>query len=369
MIQSPCRNKAPVRALAVTVTALGLVLTSCSSTTTAGTTGANGPAGSTALPSTGGTVAGASGDGGSLGTKAPVAATTSKGCGTGAAVPAGPSEHTLTSDGVERKYQVIIPARYDGSKPMPIVLGLHALTVSYLIVPGMSGFGDFPNYDFIGVSPSGRLNGPTPYWLAAPSAENYDLDFFNQLLDQLEADYCVDATRVYSVGMSNGAQMSSLLACRLPDRVTAVAPIAGVEWFDTCNGRPIPVIAFHGAMDPIVTYEGGGLNGTTISNQNFWKGQPPAGMPEQHGVDSSMKAWAKHNKCDPEPVEERISPEVRRRTWQHCEADTILYIVDNGGHAWPGKPQPSFEKSFGHGTKDIDASKLLFDFFFTHPNP
>ena len=42
----------------------------------------------------------------------------------------------------------------------------------------------------------------------------------------------------------------------------------------------------------------------------------------------------------------------------------MLYVVDNGGHAWPGKPQPAFEASFGHGTTEIDATSLLFAFFF-----
>ena len=41
-------------------------------------------------------------------------------------------------------------------------------------------------------------------------------------------------------------------------------------------------------------------------------------------------------------------------------------IVDNGGHAWPGKPQPAFEQTFGHGTTDIDATNLMFSFFFDH---
>ena len=77
-----------------------------------------------------------------------------------------------------------------------------------------------------------------------------------------------------------------------------------------------------------------------------------------------MQLWAQHNGCDPDPVEERMSPEVRKRTWQNCAAATVLYVVDNGGHTWPGKPQPSFEATFGHGTTDIDATSLIFAFFF-----
>jgi len=232
-------------------------------------------------------------------------------------------------------------------------------------VPSMIGFSDMAKrYDFIGVAPSGLLNGPTPFWLAAPTPDSYDVRFISDLLDVLESKLCIDRRRVYATGMSNGAQMSSLLACMLPQRIAAVAPVAGVEFYDLCRGRPVPVIAFHGTADPIVTYNGGGLNSEAIADQQYWKGNIPSGLPAFHGVDTAMQTWARHNGCAPTPVEVRISSEVRRRTWRHCRADTVLYIVDGGGHSWPGKPVPAFESQFGHTTTDIDASTLIFRFLF-----
>ena len=156
--------------------------------------------------------------------------------------------------------------------------------------------------------------------------------------------------------------MSSLLACRMDDRMTAVAPVDGVEFNDeTCTGDPVPVMAFHGDADPVVTYEGGGLNATAIANQQYWKGDVPAGLPMHGGVDQAMAEWAAHNGCAPEPVEDRISPEVIRRTWQDCEAETVLYVVEGGGHTWPGRPLPG--NQFGPTTTDIDATSLIFDFW------
>ena len=288
----------------------------------------------------------------------------SRGCERRPASP-GVSDQTLVSDGVLRHYQLMIPAGYTGRTPLPLLFGLHPLSISYQVVAPMIGFADMESrYDFVGVAPSGRLNGPTPFWLAAPSADNYDIRFINHLLDQLEAHLCIDTRRVYSTGMSNGAQMSSLLACRLPNRITAVAPVAGVEFSNLCHGRPVPVIAFHGTADPIVTYDGGGLNATRIADLEYWHGNIPAGLPVHHGVDAAMQTWATHNGCDPTPVDVRVAPEVRRRTWQHCKADTVLYIIDGGGHAWPGKPVPAFEALFGHATTQIDASTLIFQFLF-----
>jgi polyhydroxybutyrate depolymerase len=278
--------------------------------------------------------------------------------------PSGTTDERIMSGGKSRSYQLDVPVSYDGRTPYALVFGLHSLTVSYQIVPGMSGFGDMtPQYRFIDVAPSGLVS-TAPYWNAAPVAANYDLTFITNLLDHLEATLCIDTTKVFSIGMSNGAQMSSLLACRLPNRIDGIAPIAGVEYNPPCDGRPVPVIAFHGLRDPIVPYQGGGLNSVTIAKQNFYGANLPPGTPTPTGVDESMRRWAQHNGCARKPIEHQISPEVRKRTWQHCTAPTELYIVVNGGHAWPGKPQPAFEASFGHGTTDIDATKLIFGFLF-----
>jgi polyhydroxybutyrate depolymerase len=248
-----------------------------------------------------------------------------------------------------------------------VIFALHALTVNYTVASALAGFGDMAKrYVYLGVAPSGLLNGPTPFWLAALVANNYDVRYIRDLLDWLEGNLCVDTSRVYSTGQSNGAQMSSALACELPDRITAVAPVDGVEFYNVCHGRPVPVIALHGTADPFVLYNGGGLNSETIADQNYWKGKRPANLPMHHGVDDAMQTWAIHNGCDPTPTERHIGREVRERTWQHCNADTVLYIVDGGGHTWPGHPVPAFEKSFGHTTMDVDATKLIFEFFFAH---
>ncbi len=293
----------------------------------------------------------------------------SAGCNQALAARPGTTDERISSEGVERSYQLIVPDGYDGKTPLPVVFGMHSLTVDYRIVPAMSGFGDMArSYEFIGVAPSGRLSsGNLPYWNAAPTDDNYDLVFLTELLDHLQERFCIDTGRVFSVGMSNGAQISSLLACRLGDRIAAIAPIAGVEYNEPCDGPPVPVIAFHGVEDPIVPYAGGGLNSVRIADVNHYKGNLPAGTATPTGVDQSMQRWAEHNGCDPEPVEERIAPDVRKRTWQSCDAPTELYIVDNGGHTWPGKPQPAFEAQFGRGTTQIDATALLSEFFFDGP--
>jgi polyhydroxybutyrate depolymerase len=281
------------------------------------------------------------------------------------AVAAGTKDLTIRSGGKVRKYRLIVPKSYDGRKPFGLVLGLHSLTVDYRVVPSITGLADLMDtYHYIGVAPSGLLDGPAPYWNAAPVKDNEDVTFIGDLLDHLEGTLCLDTAKVFSEGMSNGAQLSSLLACRMPERIAAISPIAGVEFNEPCDRAPVPMIAFHGAADPIVPYKGGGLNSVRIAQIDRYGGKRPPGVSDPPGVDESMRLWARHNGCRPKPVETRISDEVRLRTWQGCKAKTLLYIVDGGGHAWPGRPQKTFEAQFGHGTTDIDATKLMFAFFF-----
>jgi polyhydroxybutyrate depolymerase len=335
----------PPALLAAAVAGL-FALAACSSTTKAGT----GP--STRPPAS---------------TTAAAATPASAGCATTNAATPGVSNHTITSDGVQRVYQLDIPANYNGKKPLSVVFALHPLSVTYAYMPSVMRFATTTEkYDFIGVAPSGRLDGKTPYWYAAPTAENYDIDFISQLLDHLEATMCVDTSHVFSTGISNGAQMSSLLGCRLAGRITAIAPVEGEEYLTPCTGKPEPIMAFHGTADPILPYGGGGLNATHIANIDYWKGNAPPGLPQPLGIDASMSLWARHNGCDPNAVTVRIASDVQERTWKGCKAATILYIVDGGGHGWPGQPVPAFEKTFGPETTSIDATNLLLSFFYGH---
>jgi polyhydroxybutyrate depolymerase len=259
------------------------------------------------------------------------------------------------SGGSERMFRLTVPAGYDGKTPFPVVLALHSLTASHLRAFHEVGFDDpAARGEFIGVAPSGRLHNGEPFWFAAPTPDNYDVAFIADLLDRIEGELCIDRARVYATGFSNGAQMSSVLACRLPHRIAAVAPVAGVEFSDACAEGPVAVIAFHGTDDSLVEYDGDGFTATRIAAAYYWNGDVPDGLPEHRGVDAAMEAWARHNACDPEPAEEHVARDVRRRTWRHCRAETVLYVIEGGGH---GLPEAAPDGS------GIDASKLISDFF------
>ncbi len=71
--------------------------------------------------------------------------------------------------------------------------------------------------------------GSSPFWnmSGALPGKPDDVAFLSAVLDRVEALTCVDATRVYATGVSNGGGMTALLGCRLAGRLAAIAPVAG----------------------------------------------------------------------------------------------------------------------------------------------
>jgi poly(3-hydroxybutyrate) depolymerase len=79
-----------------------------------------------------------------------------------------------------------------------------------------------------------------------------DHRFIDQLITHLQGSYCVDTTRVFSVGFSFGAMFTNSLAQTFQDRLRGVAVYAVADYniyFPTNAGKPIAWMAVHGTQD------------------------------------------------------------------------------------------------------------------------
>jgi polyhydroxybutyrate depolymerase len=112
--------------------------------------------------------------------------------------------------------------------------------------------------------------------LDTPAAQNPDIAFFDALLAELEANACIDATRVFAVGFSNGAYFTNQLGCRRGTALRAIAPHAGGGPYGpgssydgegnlVCAGKPPAVKVFHAEDDDTVPISDG------ESSINHWK--------------------------------------------------------------------------------------------------
>ena len=186
-----------------------------------------------------------------------------------------------------------------------------------------------------------------------------DVDYVRQLIDAIAAEYCIDPKRVYATGMSNGGFMSHRLACELPDKIAAIAPVAGVLGtpFEQCNpGRPIPVLHFHGTADSLVPYGGG----TPIIPQLGTGLAFPS-------VADTLEHWRVKNGCSGVEQVFYQQGDTTCVEWPDCHLGTrtALCTIDGGGHTWPGGlPIPS-----GKTSTDINATRTMIGFFHSQPLP
>jgi polyhydroxybutyrate depolymerase len=223
---------------------------------------------------------------------AATATATGGGCPTGrdrASVPGAPLDTILR-----------VPAKARGHRA-PLVVALHfASGTGAEMEQATQLTPEARKRGFVVAYPSASAN---HFWSPA------DLPKLQQTIAAVERAACVDRTRVYALGMSNGGGMGGLVACRMAGSVAAVALFAPATGFaDTCSpSRPIPVLHVQGTSDPIVPYGDG---------RRF------------------IAAWAARDGCAPAPRSSRVTAKVTRLRWPGCRGGVSVQHLrlDRGRH-------------------------------------
>lgn len=93
----------------------------------------------------------------------------------------------------------------------------------------------------------------------SPARQRDEFTFVEQVLDDVVARFPVDPGRILASGFSQGGSMVWYLACRMPQRFAAFAPIAGAFWEplpENCEAPRPPMIHVHGTSDMTVPLAG-----------------------------------------------------------------------------------------------------------------
>jgi polyhydroxybutyrate depolymerase len=178
------------------------------------------------------------------------------------------------------------------------------------------------------------------------SANNFwsidgDLDKLAKTLDAIERAACIDPSRVYVSGISNGGFMASVLMCRMANRIAAAALFApGIGGTGTCApSRPVSLLEVHGTSDPIVPY--GGPNGE---------------------VPRFVAGWARRNGCASRSTATRRSAVVTIFRWPGCRGGAqVEHLRLTGGKHIELLPQLR-----GAG---VDPAATAWAFLRTHRLP
>lgn len=260
---------------------------------------------------------------------------------------------TLSNAGIDRTYLLHIPPGYTGEQRTPLVLAMAGYlqpAASLAAVSELEAAADEAGYVVVFAEGAGE----PIVWNAYDIPERQDdVAYINALLDELGRTLCVDESRIYATGYSNGGGMALRYACESEDRIAAIAVVAAT--FIACQAN-MPMVAFHGMDDAIVPFEGG------PTSVNAALAFPP--------VRRGASEWAAAAGCDALPVISRPSAEVELSTFRRClggDGEVLLYSIIGGGHTWPGSGNPLPEAIVGRTTTQIDASEVILDFFDAHP--
>jgi polyhydroxybutyrate depolymerase len=275
----------------------------------------------------------------------------------------------LRFDNRRRFYELHIPPQYRRGKKLPVLMVLHGGGGN----PSIARFGSRMNevsdkHGFIVLYPAGTGSDEIDrhlFWNSGPKRKDEELRDVNDVafiafvLDDLEKYFDVDKKRIYSTGLSNGAQMSFRLAAELSNRIAAAAPVSGdrtIGMFFSAPPRPVPVIYFHGTKDTYLGFEGG----DTPSGSAFVNVVRPS-------VTETMVGWVKQAGGNPTHFEnKRIGKALRYhyppKDKKGVEVD--YWVIEEGGHTWPGGRATKVETILGVGAinTDISASEVMWEF-------
>jgi len=285
------------------------------STPTAGVSGAAGGVAGSGPAGAGGGAAGTGGSGGSVATGKPSGM--SAGCGKPVTEPAGQwttHDTMVTVDAKfaaqsKRRYFTNPPKTYDASKPWPLTFwgngcgtGSTAEGEPLMGGPASSGSVQVQVLAFKGC------------FSAGPDGDNADspeLPYFDQVLAEVEAEYCIDKSKVFVSGYSSGAWFTGLMACNRAQVLAGVGLAAGGLQLnhDPCTGQTAGIVV-RGASDP------GTPEAQTVALVNS--------LVMRNGCTSTTMPW------DPGEKAFNTGPCL---AYQGCQAGfPVVYCAPPGGH-------------------------------------
>jgi polyhydroxybutyrate depolymerase len=203
----------------------------------------------------------------------------------------------------------------------------------------------------------GRLCG------GAPCDTADDVGFLRALVGRLAEEGIADPARVFVAGPSIGGMMTLRLMCDAPDLVAGVAvAIASLPTGLDCPAGPaVPALVIHSTADEIVPPGGGRIGGEGLFMRERGSVRP---------VEDMMALLAARNGCagvagaplpDRDPAD---GSTVLRRDFTGCAAPLTHYVVQDGGHTWPGsRPFPLGGTLLGATNQDFSATRAVEDFF------
>ena len=268
-----------------------------------------------------------------------------------------------------RSWITYAPPQYTPEAPTPLVIVLHgrpSTANGMAQITQMNAVAD--RHGFLVVYPDGiNLEWNAFFDLTGhrASVPQDDEAFLRRLVGDVEQDFNVDRRRVYVAGFSNGGFMTIRLACTSSDAFAAFASV-GAQLYsiltNRCRGRPAPIMFIHGTADRSVFYTG-------VEQRD---GQTGESTRISLSTQDTVAYFARRNGCSLRGEQTNFAESGRspgtsvvRFVPAGCRAGAPVqfFIVNGGGHNWPGVTGVLDEHEFGPTNLDFNAGEVIWQFF------
>src|SRR5688572_297197 len=120
-------------------------------------------------------------------------------------------------------YRLFVPPGYDGRTALPLVLDLHGSGGTAAGQAATSRFEELAARERVLVAKLQAGAEGNRWNVPVTAGRPDDVQYVADVIVHVAARACADRARVYATGFSGGARMSSLLACKLGERIAAIA--------------------------------------------------------------------------------------------------------------------------------------------------
>ena len=183
-------------------------------------------------------------------------------------------KYFINVNGIKREFIVTLPENYDHSKSYPLIFAWHAGLRSAIGVASGSGYVTGAYFGILKASENQAIfiagQGLPEVFLGMHFKSGWnnrndrDVAFVWTLIKWAESNLRIDESRIFSTGHSYGAMFSNLLACRLGNKIRAIASMSGSFWqvgienpYAQCYRKKVAAWFAHGKNDRGVVYETG----------------------------------------------------------------------------------------------------------------
>lgn len=286
----------------------------------------------------------------------------------------------------DRQYQVYVPDKYTGSKPVPMVMVLHGCNQTQQNMIEETGFKDLAERDnFIAVYPfvtsydELRNQNCWGFWFDHHIHEGAgEAEDLYQIAIEVESEYRIDPNRRYITGLSSGGGMSVVMAVAQSEYFAAAGAAAGLPYSETSSSvgficanpgtfRPISDVISAMKAEQQASEEKRIIPFMTIHSNNDCTVNKKAS-------ELIRDSWVERYEASTSPYETTNSA-IEGVSFTHNKygisgrsvVETVFYdgekgnVIGKGSHYWVGDNRGEYANP-----KGPSASELFWDFFKHH---